>query len=120
MNQKGQAGGDRCWVAIEHQREGGRTGAGCRDPLILAVRESTFVLRLKRVGEAHVRFQRALELRRQLASDKSNVDAQFSVAESKGDLGAWRCAAGDASEGESNLSALLLIWMNSSDAMPLP
>jgi len=70
-------------------------------------REGRVQLALRRFEDARSAFQRAFDLRRELAADQSNVHAQFSVAESRGDLGAWQCAAGDPALGRSELTRAL-------------
>lgn len=70
-------------------------------------REGRVQLRLGHTREARAAFQRALNLRRAVASDPSNLDAQFALAESQGDLGALRCAAGDAAGGKVVLTRAL-------------
>lgn len=70
-------------------------------------REGRIQLRLHRLPAAGRAFKRALDLRRDLEADKSNVHAQFSVAESEGDWGSWQCSAGDGQRGRSDLTRAL-------------
>jgi tetratricopeptide (TPR) repeat protein len=70
-------------------------------------REGRIQLRLHRLPAAGRAFKRALDLRRELEADKSNVHAQFSVAESEGDWGSWQCSAGDGPRGRSDLTRTL-------------
>jgi eukaryotic-like serine/threonine-protein kinase len=70
-------------------------------------REGRVQLRLRHMQPALASFQRALELRRELAADPSNLAAQFAAAESRADLGAWHCAAGERPAGAAALEAAL-------------
>jgi non-specific serine/threonine protein kinase/serine/threonine-protein kinase len=73
----------------------------------ISSRYGRVLLRLGRTQEARTSFERAFALRRELAADQSNAHAQFSLIESQGDLGAWRCAAGYARQGRAELSSAL-------------
>lgn len=70
-------------------------------------REGRVQLRLRHMQPALASFQRALDLRRELAADESNLAAQFAAAESRADLGAWQCAAGDRAAGAAALENAL-------------
>lgn len=70
-------------------------------------REGRVQLRLRQMQPALLSFQRALDLRRELAADPSNLAAQFGAAESRADLGAWHCAAGDRPAGAAALESAL-------------
>ncbi|HLX45692.1 MAG TPA: protein kinase [Bryobacteraceae bacterium] len=70
-------------------------------------REGRVQLRLRHLPEASRAFQRALSLRRKMAADPSNFQAQFFVAESQADLGALTCATGNATAGQTMLQGAL-------------
>jgi tetratricopeptide (TPR) repeat protein len=71
-------------------------------------REGRVLTELGRLKEARGDFDRALSLRRALADvDPTNLESQFSVAESQGDFGAWYCAAGMRAAGRTMLERAL-------------
>jgi hypothetical protein len=71
-------------------------------------REGRVLTAVGRLKEARADFERALSLRRMLAEvDPSNLESQFSVAESQGDFGAWYCAAGMRTAGSTMLERAL-------------